>query len=120
MSGALTRMASKRKVAWLMPSPLPQTLGPSAKESGAAMRTSNVTAVARVAELMVSMAMTSRMSMPTGSSMSRTRAGELDHVEVVTSLTVKVNNTKELRRLIRASGVRTASRIRCSISGFVS
>ena len=71
MSGALTKMRSSSKVAVLMPSPVPQTSDARDRESGAAMNTRRVTAAAREAELMVSMATTSRMSIPTGSAIRR-------------------------------------------------
>ena len=75
ISGALTKMASNSSVATVMFLPVPQRSWPKDSESGAAMRMSKVTAVARVAELMVSIATTSRMSTPTGRAINRINAG---------------------------------------------
>ena len=74
MMGALTRMASRGHWPFEFRD-VPHTLSPREKESGAAINTSKVTAVARVAELMLLMASTSRINMPTGTTIRRTKAG---------------------------------------------
>ena len=116
MSGALTRIKSNRTFdVWIF-ALVPHTSGPKANESGAAIRTNSVTAVARVAELMLFMAVTSRINMPTGMTISNTSAGCSAHVVTLTSLTENVNITSDERRLSRASGVSSASSIRASSS----